>query len=196
MASHRAVAVFACFVMCGSCLAAELTVGSKRFTESYIRGEIVAQTARKADEARVIFNPGLGNTAVVFAALKSGAIDVYPEYSGTIAFELLGGKSGTALADINRALAPLGLAVSVPLGFSNTYALAMAEAAAQRNGIRSISDLTRHAGLTLGLSQEFLNRQDGWPAFKHAYRLPFSPRGLDHGLAYEALVSGRIDAMD
>ncbi len=182
--------------MWGSGFAAELTVGSKRFTESYILGEIVAQTARKAGEARVTFKPGLGNTAVVFAALKSGAIDVYPEYSGTIAFELLGGKSGTTLADINRALAPLGLAAAVPLGFSNTYALAMAEAAAQRNGIRNISDLARHAGLTLGLSQEFLNRKDGWPGLKQAYRLPFSPRGLDHGLAYEALAAGRIDVMD
>jgi hypothetical protein len=59
---------------------------------SPILGEIVAQTARQAGEAQVVFSPGLGNTAVVFAALKSGAIDIYPEYSGTIAYELLGGK--------------------------------------------------------------------------------------------------------
>ncbi|MDO8595620.1 MAG: glycine betaine ABC transporter substrate-binding protein, partial [Sulfuricaulis sp.] len=194
--SLATLTALACCLTWGYCLAAELTVGSKRFTESYILGEIVAQTARQAGEARVTFKPGLGNTAVVFAALKSGAIDVYPEYSGTITFELLGGKSGTALTDINRALASVGLAASVPLGFSNTYALAMAEAAAQRNGIRSISELTRHAGLALGLSQEFLNRKDGWPALKHAYGLPFSPRGLDHGLAYEALAAGRIDVMD
>src|SRR3972149_3493973 len=193
--SRIALVALASSLMWGSCPAAELTVGSKRFTESYILGEIVAQTARNAGEARVTFKPGLGNTAVVFAALKSGAIDVYPEYSGTIAFELLGGRSGTALADINRALASLGLAASVPLGFSNTYALAMAEAAAQRNGIRSISELNRHAGLALGLSQEFLNRKDGWPALKHAYGLPFSPRGLDHGLAYEALAAGGIDGL-
>ncbi len=194
--SRIALAALASSLMCGGCFAAELTVGSKRFTESYILGEIVTQTARQAGEARVTFKPGLGNTAVVFAALKNGAIDVYPEYSGTIAFELLGGRSGTTLTDINRALAPLGLAAAVPLGFSNTYALAMAEAAAQRNGIRSISELTRHAGLTLGLSQEFLNRQDGWPALARAYGLAFSPRGLDHGLAYEALAAGRIDVMD
>src|SRR3989304_8643075 len=113
-AIHRrlwiALAALASWWLWGSCLAAELTVGSKRFTESYILGEIVTQTARNAGEARVAFKPGLGNTAVVFAALKSGAIDVYPEYSGTIAFELLAGKSGTTLAEINRALAPLGLA--------------------------------------------------------------------------------------
>jgi len=193
---HSPAVAFACFLFCGCCFAAELTVGSKRFTESYILGEIVASTARQAGEARVTFKPGLGNTAVVFAALKNGAIDVYPEYTGTLAFELLGGKAGASLADINRALAPLGIAASVPLGFSNSYALALAEVAAQRSGIRSISDLTRHAGLTLGLSQEFLNRQDGWPVLKRAYGLPFTPLGLDHGLAYEALAAGRIDVMD
>ena len=193
---HRVVAAFACFAIYGNGLAAEFTVGSKRFTESYILGEIVARTARHAGEATVTFKPGLGNTAVVFAALRSGAIDVYPEYSGTIAFELLGGKSGTTLVEINRALAPLALAASVPLGFSNTYALAMAEQAARQKDIRRISNLAGHAGLAFGLSQEFLNRNDGWPALKRAYGLPFSPQGLDHGLAYEALAGGRIDVMD
>lgn len=188
----------AALVYCVSCssFAAELTVGSKRFTESYILAEIVAHAARQAGEAQVTVKPGLGNTAVVFAALKSGAIDVYPEYTGTIAQELLGGKSGTTLADINRALAASGLAASVPLGFGNTYALALAEAKAQQLGIRTLTDLARHPDLVLGLSQEFLNRKDGWPALKHAYGLPFAPRGLDHGLAYEALAAGRIDVMD
>ena len=176
--------------------AAELVVGSKRFTESYILGEIVARTARAAGEAQVTFKPGLGNTAVVFAALKSGAIDVYPEYSGTLVYELLGGQSGNTMADINRTLAPLGLAASVPLGFNNTYALAMVEAAAEKRGIRTVSDLARHPDLAFGLSQEFLSRKDGWAALRGAYALPFAARGLDHGLAYEALAAGRIDVTD
>ncbi|MBI4190332.1 MAG: ABC transporter permease subunit [Betaproteobacteria bacterium] len=180
----------------GNATAADFTVGSKRFTESYILAEIIARTARRTGEARVTVKPGLGNTAVVFAALKSGAIDVYPEYTGTIAHELLGGKSGTTLADINRALAPLGVAASVPFGFGNTYALALAEAKAQKLGIHTLTDLARHPDLVFGLSQEFLNRKDGWPALKRAYGLPFAPRGLDHGLAYEALAAGRIDVMD
>lgn len=193
---HLLNVALASYLACSGCVAADLTVGSKRFTESYILGEIVAQTARQAGEARVTFKPGLGNTAVVFAALKSGAIDIYPEYSGTIAFELLGGKLGTTMADINAALAELGIAASVPLGFNNSYALAMGAATAENSGIRNISDLARHTGLRLGLSQEFLNRQDGWPALMRAYSLNFRPRGLDHGLAYEALAAGRIDVMD
>lgn len=179
-----------------SACATELAVGSKRFTESYILGEIVARTARAAGEAQVTFKPGLGNTAVVYAALKNGAIDVYAEYSGTIAFELLGRKSATTLDDINRALAADGLVASVPLGFSNTYALAMSDSLAQQRGITAISDLAKHADLAVGLSQEFLNRKDGWPALQKAYALPFAARGLDHGLAYEALAAGRIQLMD
>jgi osmoprotectant transport system permease protein len=191
-----APALLATLVCSGWAGAASLTVGSKRFTESYILGEIVARTARAAGEAEVTFKPGLGNTAVVFAALKSGAIDVYAEYSGTVAFELLGRKTALSLDAINRALAPDGIQASVPLGFSNTYALAVSETVARSRGIKTISDLARHADLALGLSQEFLNRKDGWPALRQAYGLRLAAGGLDHGLAYEALVAGRIQVMD
>src|SRR5687767_14885779 len=173
-----------------------VNVGSKRFTESYILGEILTQTMRAAGEPRVTHQPGLGNTAIVFAALKSGAVDLYPEYTGTIAFELLGRKEAAGVADLHRDLAAHGLGVAIPLGFSNTYALAMTEKRAAELDIRRISDLARHGNLKVGLSQEFLNRKDGWPALKAAYALPHAARGLDHGLAYEALTSGQVDVMD
>ena len=174
-----------------------LNVGSKRFTESYILGEIIAQTAAAAGEARVAHQQGLGNTGIVFAALKNGAIDVYPEYTGTIAFELLKLKTAAGMEELNRALAPHGLGIAVPLGFNNSYALAMHDERAATLGIRNISDLGRHAALRLGISQEFLTRKDGWTALKAAYDLPFSaPRGLDHGLAYEAVAAGQVDVID
>ena len=65
-----------------------LEVGSKRFTESYILGEILTQTARAAGVAAE-HRPGMGGTAILFQALRAGAIDVYPEYTGTIAREIL-----------------------------------------------------------------------------------------------------------
>ncbi|MFM9935380.1 MAG: glycine betaine ABC transporter substrate-binding protein, partial [Novosphingobium sp.] len=170
--------------------------GSKRFTESYILGEIVARTAQRAGEAEAQFRPGLGNTAIVYQALASGAIDVYPEYTGTIALEILKRPAESSLDDLNGALAPLGLAAGVRLGFSNTYALAMRETEAARLGVRRVSDLAAHPELQLGLSQEFLHRRDGWPGLKTAYGLPFAPRGLDHGLAFEALAAGRVDVTD
>jgi osmoprotectant transport system permease protein len=173
-----------------------LRVGSKRFTESYILGEIVAQTARAAG-TRSEHRPGLGNTGIVFAALKAGSIDLYPEYTGTIAKEILKLEGDAGLEALNRALAPQGFGVAVPLGFNNSYALAMREERAQALGIRALSDLVRHPELRMGLSQEFIGRADGWPGLKTAYGLPFvSPQGLDHGLAYEAVATDRIDVMD
>ncbi len=174
-----------------------INVGSKRFTESYVLGEIVVRTVEAAGEARAVHRQGLGNTAILFAALKSGAIHVYPEYTGTIAFELLSLKRVPGIDELNRELAPHGLAVGVPLGFNNTYALAMTGERAAALGIRRISDLARHPELRLGLSQEFINRRDGWQALRQAYRLPFNGvRGLDHGLAYEALAGGQVDIID
>jgi len=159
-------------------------VGSKRFTESYILGEILARAA--GGEHR----PGLGNTAILYEALRSGAIDAYPEYTGTIAREILKTEESLDLAQLNRGLQPLGLAVSVPLGFSNSYALG------SRQHLKTISELARHPELRIGLSHEFLGRRDGWPGLKQAYRLPQTPRGLDHGLAYEALAAGELDVID
>jgi osmoprotectant transport system permease protein len=176
---------------CGAARAETLTVGSKRFTESYILGELVA----KASGAR--HRPGLGNTGIVFAALTAGSIDLYPEYTGTIAKEILRLEGRPGLAELDRALAPLGLGVGVPLGFNNSYALAMREERAQSLGVRTVSDLARHPGLKLGLSQEFIGRADGWPGLKAAYGLPHAtPSGLDHGLAYQAIGAGEIDVMD
>lgn len=172
-------------------------VGSKRFTESYILGEILVRTVEAAGEARSRHQPGLGNTAIVFAALKAGAIQIYPEYTGTIALELLGRKAVPELEQLNRELKPLGLMAAVRLGFSNSYALAMREDRAAELGIARVTDLASHPGLRIAVSQEFLNRSDGWEALKRAYQLAHVElRGLDHGLAYEALARGQADVVD
>jgi osmoprotectant transport system permease protein len=173
-----------------------MKVGSKRFTESYILGEVIVQAVGNA-AGGAVHRPGLGNTGILYAALKSGSIDLYPEYTGTIAKEILKLDGNPGIAELQRALAPLGMGAAVPLGFNNSYALAMREEPAQRLGIRSLSDLARQTGLKLGLSQEFIGRADGWPGLKSAYAIPFAPpSGLDHGLAYEAIAAGRIDVMD
>jgi osmoprotectant transport system permease protein len=182
----------ALFLACIASAQAEETVrvGSKRFTESYILGEILARASGGE------LKPGLGNTGIVVAALKAGAIDVYPEYTGTIAAEVVRLPGRWGLDELNRALAAQGLVAGVPLGFNNTYALAMREDRAQELGVRTLSDLARHPQLKFGLSQEFIGRADGWAGLKTLYRLPQEPGGLDHGLADEALAAGRIDVMD
>jgi osmoprotectant transport system permease protein len=192
----RTILLGVCLVYaCGSALAQEtLVVGSKRFTESYILGEILAQSARAAG-AQTEHRQGLGNTGILFAALKSGSIDLYPDYTGTVARELLKSEASD-LESLNRGLGSLGLGAAVPLGFEDTYALAMLDSEAQRLGVQTISDLVAHPQLRFGLSHEFLNRNDGWPGLVRTYSLPQAPRGLDHGLAYEALAGRQIDVMD
>jgi len=193
--------VVAVVVACGfgatATAAPTLNVGSKRFTESYILGEIIKQSAKGVSEAAVTHSQGLGNTAIVLNALTTGSIDVYPEYTGTIAREILKLDQVPPLSELNARLGAMGLAVAVPLGFNNTYALAMRGDDARAKGIARLSDLKAHPELRLGLSQEFIGRTDGWPGLKRAYDLPFAtPRGLDHGLAYEAIAERQVDAID
>jgi osmoprotectant transport system permease protein len=180
-----------------------LRVGSKRFTESYILGEVLTQTAAKHGKAE--HRQGLGNTAIVLAALQAGSIDVYPEYLGTIDLEILKNEKPTSLADMRVALARIGLGVGVPLGFNNTYALAMrgdsrgdsgGDSGGDSSGVATLSELAAHPELRLGLSHEFIGRADGWPGLAKRYGLAQQPRGLDHGVAYEALAQRQVDLID
>ena len=167
-----------------------LRVGSKRFTESYILGELLTQTAARHGQAE--HREGLGNTAIVLAALQAGSIDVYPEYLGTIDLEILKNPKATSLEQMRAALAPMGLGVAVPLGFNNTYALAVRA----DTGVKTLSELARQPQLRFGLSHEFIGRADGWPGLAQRYGLAQQPRGLDHGIAYEALAQRQVDVID
>jgi len=195
----RCVLALAVCGLCGVAWAADkVVVGSKRFTESYILGEIVHQTLQKAGVPSE-HKQGLGNTGILEQALATGSVDVYPEYTGTIVRELLKRDGNPTLAELNTWLAPRGLKAAVPLGFNNTYALAMRESQAKALGITRISDLLQPqaAALRFGLSHEFLARADGWPALKSAYKLPMQlSGGIDHGIAYDAIAAERVDVID
>ena len=210
-----AIAIGAALTVSSAQAAEPLKIGSKRFTESYIVGEILAQTARQAGvPARHL--QGLGNTAILYAALRQGSIDAYPEYLGTIAAELLKLPAHDAdLATVHRALADRGLGVAVPLGFSNSYGIAVLPAAGaartpgtpgtpgtadapteDRAPLARISDLAARPALRFGLSHEFIGRADGWPGLRERYGLRQTPAALDHGLAYQAIAAGQVDVID
>jgi osmoprotectant transport system permease protein len=171
-----------------------LVIGSKNFTEAVILGEIGAGLARRQGLA-VEHRRQLGGTRILWRALENGQIDVYAEYTGTLAEELLR-LPGADLDALRKALARRGLAMTQPIGFDNTYALGMRAQRAQALGIATISDLRAHPALKPGLSNEFMQRADGWPDLRDAYRLPQKPDGLDHDLAYRALANGAIDVTD
>ncbi len=175
---------------------AEVRVGSKKFTEGVITGELAAQLIRSTGTP-TIHRREMGGTRVLWSALLKGDIDIYPEYTGTISQEILAGENLPDEQAMRRALARSGVAMSAPLGFNNTYALGMKEEKAKALGIRTISDLRAHPELVLGFSNEFLDRQDGWPGLRAHYNLPHrNVRGLDHDLAYRGIESGTIDLTD
>ena len=177
-----------------------IIIGSKRFTESYILGEILKQTAEQTAEASVDYRPGMGNTGILYAALREGLIDIYPEYTGTIALEILKRADLSAAKPelLNAYLHPLHLEASPSLGFQDRYALAMKKERAQNLGIQTISDLAQHPELILGFSPEFIGRSDGWEGLKKSsYSFPQTKiKTIDHSLSYEALQQKKIDVMD
>jgi osmoprotectant transport system permease protein len=174
---------------------APVSVGSKKFTESVVLGELLAVVARDAG-AEVEHRRELGGTRVVWEALRRGDIDAYVEYTGTLRAELVP-DAGPGLAGLRDALAAEGLVLGPPLGFENTYALATTPERAEALGLVRISDLLAHPDLRLRLGNEFMDRADGWPSLRDAYGLPHTDvRGLDHDLAYRGLVAGDLDVMD
>src|SRR5437899_365241 len=140
---------------------------------------------------------GLGGTGIAYGALASGEIDIYPEYTGTISRAILKDASVTTIDALRSRLRPLGLTISDPLGFANTYALAVARATATRLGLRTISDLARHPGLTAAFDPGFIDRDDGWRGLRRHYGLPLTRvTGMEHALTYQAVASGHVDVID
>ena len=140
---------------------------------------------------------GMGGTIILWEALRGGQIDAYPEYTGTIATEILKSDSSVSLDQIRDSLEKVGVGMTAPLGFNNTYALVMRRSEAQRLGIRTISDLQRYPELKFGLTHEFLERQDGWRPLRQRYGLPQQNIiGIDHALGYSALANGSIAVKD
>ncbi len=172
----------------------EIVVGSKRFTESYLLGEAAVRAVGGKGHARHAL--GLGGTAIVFRALEAGEIDLYPEYTGTLAEAVLHLDGRATVASVRAALLPRGLCTTASLGFENTYALAVRAKNEKTTDVTRISDLSSRRELVIGISNELLGRADGWPGLSTRYELSQTPRAMDHGLAYEAIKDGSIDVVE
>jgi osmoprotectant transport system permease protein len=168
-----------------------VVIGAKKFTESVILAELGVHLARHAGvQAR---RDDLGGTPALWLALTQGDIDAYVEYTGTITRQIL----KTDPPDLAEALAAHGVRVGRPLGFRNNYALGMRKDVAAAKGITKTSDLRDHPALRCGFIHEFLDRPDGWPGLKRYYDLPQTDvQGMNHTLAYRALVEKAIDVTE
>lgn len=190
--------IFSCApaLLIHSSAAADVVIGSKKFTESYVLGEIAKRTLSDAG-IPTEHRQGMGGTIILWEALRGGQIDAYPEYTGTIATEILKSDSSVSLDQIRDSLEKRGVGMTAPLGFNNTYALVMRRSEAQRLGIRTIGDLQKYPELRFGLTHEFLERNDGWRPLRERYALPQqNVIGIDHALGYTALANGSIDIKD
>jgi len=176
----------------------KVVVGSKAFTESYILAHYAVEEIATVPDARVQSRLGIGGTGLVVEALQSGEIDLYPEYTGTIAQVILKKPELVKFDDIQSELKKIGLQMSRPLGFNNTYAIALSPSAVQKYKMTKLSQLRNADSLRLGFSQEYYSRADGYPLLveKLHWKPTVPPTVMSHELAYNAISTEKIDAMD
>lgn len=183
-----------------------VVVASKPFGDSYVLCEMFAQLL-EAHGIAVTRRPGLGATDVAFAALRRGSIDVYPEYTGTGLIAILHDSLADSIARDPHAVfdhvarvfpARYGVRWLPPLGFQNTYAIAIRRSTAAQYHIRTISDLAREgAHLTAGFTPDFIGRSDGLAGLARVYRLHLhAVRPLAPAIKYQALASTAVDVVD
>ncbi|HEV7705163.1 MAG TPA: glycine betaine ABC transporter substrate-binding protein [Gemmatimonadaceae bacterium] len=186
--------------------AAPVIVASKPFGESYLLAEMFAQVL-EAHGISVVRKPGLGQTEIAIEALRAGAIDVYPEYTGTGLLAVLHDSLTDSLAsDPRRVFAHVargfasrfGMRWLPPLGFQNSYAIAVRRNTAAQYHLRTMSDLARESGhLTAGFTADFIGRPDGLAGLARAYGVrPRAVRPLAPAVKYQALATGAVDVID
>lgn len=179
-----------------------VVVASKPFGESYLLAEMFAQIL-EVRGLRVDRRPGLGATEIAFQALRAGSIDVYPEYTGTGLIAILGRppvhSASEAYQIVSREFrARDGMRWLPPLGFENTYAIAVRRSTADSLHLSTLSELARESGrLRAGLTADFIGRADGLPGLARAYGLRFADvRTLGPAIKYQALAAGQVDVID
>lgn len=179
-----------------------VVVASKPFAESYLLAEVFAQLL-EAHDYPVDRRPGLGTTELVLQALRAGDIDVYPEYTGTGLAAVLGETAEGGSAVVFRRVsdefeARWGVHWLPPLGFENTYAIAMRRSLADSLGVRTLSGLAALAGrLTGGFSPDFIGRADGLDGLAATYGIEFrDTHSLLQAVKYQALAEGEVDVID
>lgn len=185
---------------------APIVVASKPFGESYLLAEMFAQVL-EARGIAVTRMRGLGSTEIVFSALRSGSVDVYPEYTGTGLIAVLHDTLAPGdLADPRKVFAHVsgafasryGVRWLPPLGFENTFAIAVKKDTAAKYRLRTLSDLAREsAQLNAGFTADFIDRPDGLAGLARVYEIKLATvKPLLPALKYEALAGGAVDVID
>lgn len=182
---------------CGS--SETITIAHKNYTEQRLLGQMASVFLEdKGFDTKV---SELGGTALCFNAVKSGDVDFYMDYTGTLYGAVLEQEEAmpadetydyvkTELEDKHD------VTILKDLGFNNTYVLSVTEEKAKELNIKTISDLIPHSNdFLIGSDLEFASRADGLIGLTEMYEgLKFkNVKSMDQGLTYKALDSGDID---
>jgi len=196
--------ILAALLLLSSCAASHsdrIVIGSKNFTESLILGELLAQQIEAHSHLKVERRFYLAGTYICQQALLAGRIDIYPEYTGTALTTILKQKVGGDKAEVYQQVksqyeALLGLTLSPPFGFNNTFAMEIRGEDARRLNLKTLSQAAAFAPQwRAGFGYEFMERPDGYAGLAAAYGLHFAapPRIMDLGLLAPALKNHQID---
>jgi len=179
-----------------------VTIGTKNFPEEFLLGELYSQ-ALTAKGFRVNLKSNVGATEIIYRALTSGTLDMYPEYTGVIT-AVIGNQTKrlaseeAAYQEAQRIVSPEGLVLLERTPFSDRDAIAVRPALARRYKLESIGDLARiPGGATIGGPPEFKTREQGFVGMRNVYglsNLHFRPFSI--GQQYDALNRQKVDAVD
>jgi osmoprotectant transport system substrate-binding protein len=196
------LAAVTAFALPAAAAAQTLKVGSKNFTEQFIVAELYAG-ALEAAGFKVERKINLGATLIAHEALRTGAIDLYPEYTGTGLLAVMK-QQGRIESDPQKVYDTVKahyekeykLTWLKPSGVNNGYAMVVRPETAREHNLKTLSDLARVAGkLRLGAGNEFADRWDGLPGLKAVYGIEFGEfrQFAALRLRYEALVQKQVD---
>ncbi|MFD1360479.1 ABC transporter permease/substrate-binding protein [Lentibacillus salinarum] len=183
---------------------ADLTIGGKLGSEPAILINMYKLLIESETDLTVELEPGLGKTAFVFSALKSGSIDIYPEFTGTaIVTHLEQETDSNDKKDVYEQArqgmeAEYGMIMLEPMAFNNTYAVATTEELAERYNLESIGDLGKvENDITAGFTLEFKDRYDGYVGMQDVYNLAITDvQTMEPGIRQEALANEEVDVID
>jgi osmoprotectant transport system substrate-binding protein len=178
-----------------------VTLGTKNFTEQFVLGQLYKQ-ALEAKGFKVALKQNIGSTEIADKALRSGQIDMYPEYIGIFNTAVAGDAKAYPSVDAafaaGQAYARAHGFTLLPLTpFTDVDALAVLPDYAREHDLTSVADLAAIRGLKLGAPPEFRQRETGLVGLARVYGIrdvDFSP--LTIGLQYQALDDGKIDTAD
>ncbi|AIM15266.1 ABC transporter permease [Bacillus sp. X1(2014)] len=180
----------------------KIVIGSKNFSEQLILGNILADLIEYKTDIKVEKKLNLGGSQVTFNALNTGNIDVYVEYTGTALVNILNqppkNNPDEVYDYVQKEFKKDGIELLKPLGFNNTYTLAVRQDTAAQYGLETISDLAKVSNnLIMGPTIEFPNREDGLIGLSKTYNLNFKTvNPVDGGLRYTALKNHKSDIID